>query len=204
MGVYELSGAGSVTTPRTNYKNMNANNQFGAMVPIQSFTLASSGSFSFTNIPQIYQDLMLVAYVRSNTSGTNAAGISIYLNGASTTDNYSVTRLLGDGSNATTGRSTTSGPTFGLTPGDAILPSLGNTSGIFGSAIYHIINYASTTTSKTAIIRTSGDANGSGRTTLNTALWANNAAISSLLLATNGAWIQGSQATLYGIRASNS
>ena len=201
MGVYELSGAGSVKTGRTNYTSMNAGNQFGAMVPIQSYTLTSSGSFNFTNIPQTFQDLMLVVYCRGDAAGSNAAGVSLFLNGASTTANYSTTRLSGDGSVAASARSTTASPTFGLTPSDALLPSAGNTAGVFGSAVYHILSYASTSTFKTAIIRTAGDTNGSGKTTLSAALWANTAAIFSFEVVTNGAWIAGSTATLYGIRA---
>ena len=46
MGVYELSGAGSLKTPRTVYSSINANNQYGAMVPIASYTAASTGGLS--------------------------------------------------------------------------------------------------------------------------------------------------------------
>lgn len=202
--VHKLSAMGSLTTNKTDYPSMLAGyGDFGAMQRI-GWSLATStvNTFSFSNIPQNFQDLMLVVYARGDAAGSNNSGISVYLNGASTTANYSATRLLGNGSVAVSGRSTTSGPTFGLTPADVVLPSSGNTSGIFGTAIYHILNYANTSTFKTALIRTAGDANGSGTTSLSASLWGVTSAITSFAVATNGNWVTGSSAALYGVRAS--
>lgn len=202
-GILRFSNAEGVTA-YNRYNNFLTNyGDFGALQRIGwSLATTTTNAFSFSNIPQNFQDLMLVVYARGDASGSNNAGISVYLNGASTTANYSTTRLLGNGSGAFSGRSTTSVPTFGLTPADVVLPSAGNTSGIFGVATYHILNYANTSTFKTALIRTAGDTNGSGTTTLSAALWGTTAAITSFAVATNGNWVAGSSAALYGVRAS--
>jgi hypothetical protein len=202
MGVYELSGAGSVKTGRTLYTSMNAGNMYGAMVPIATVE-ANSGSttnpMSFTNIPQTYQDLMLVVFGRAtNADTTNEYAVTI--NNDYTTI-YSRTILQGNGSAASSTRTTGDSyyfPRYARTGASA-------TSGIFGASTTHFLNYANTSTFKTIVSRAATDVNGSGFTTLTCGLYRSTTGINRLDLFSNGGnWTFGSTATLYGIRAVSS
>jgi hypothetical protein len=71
---------------------------------IKGETLASSAaSYTFTAIPSTYTDLLIRAAVRSDNSGVNEF-FDIRINGLTTTI-YSDTNLLGDGSAASSARS---------------------------------------------------------------------------------------------------
>ena len=201
MGVYELSGAGSAKTPRTVYSSMNANNQYGAMVPIASvtFTSDSSGGFAFTNIPQTYQDLQISLYGRDTSANTSITG-GIYLNTIATTS-WSSTFLRGDGSSASSSRTTTSTPTYG---GGFVVPAASATTDIFGGVLMHILNYANASTFKTVLSRSACDLNGSGLTELRVSLWGNTSAVTRIDVASSANWKAGTTATLYGIRAVSS
>lgn len=204
MGVYELSGAGSVKTPRTVYTSMNGGNQYGAMVPIASNTVTGStvSDVTFNNVPQTFQDLMLVAFVRRTDAATLAnLLITPYYSGIAASP-QSTTVLSGDGSSATSFRYTNQDAQFtGSTPaGNA-------TSGIFGSATWHCLNYANTSTFKTTISRSSADLNGSGETRLSVSLTRGTGAITIVNCSTfsgSNYFAAGSTFTLYGIRAVSS
>jgi hypothetical protein len=194
MGVYELSGAGSVKTGRTLYTSMNAGNQFGAMVPI---AYAANGSANFNTIPQTFQDLYMVGQLR----GTSANTIEYFfntLNGASS--GYSYTSLTGDGSSATSARNNIGTSAFYIGTG----PSANSTAGIFASYEIWVLNYANTTTNKTVLYRFAGDQNGSGQTALGVGLFSSTAAITQINAFGANGTATGSTHTLYGIRAVSS
>jgi len=198
MGVYELSGAGSVKTGRTLYTSMNAGNMYGAMVPIATIT-PNNAQITFTNIPQTFQDLVIVLSARS--AGSSSSGsVEGRFNG-DTASNYSYTYLNGSGSSAQSGRGS-----------NATILVLGRSTGtssasnIFASSISHILNYANTSSNKTVIERGANDENGSGVTEMWVSLWRSTAAITSITMATPGQtnFADGTTATLYGIRAVSS
>jgi hypothetical protein len=200
MGVYELSGAGSIKTGRTLYTSMNANNQYGAMVPIAQVT--SSGSTSqlfFDNIPQTFQDLVLIGSTRTAAAVT-VASVYILINNNQAT-NRSVTVLSGNGSAASSSRF--SGSTFMFS---ATLPGASSTAGIFNAFNAHILNYTNTTTFKTVLTRNASDLNGSGVTELTANLLQSTAAVTSVNVINDGFnnFAAGSTVTLYGIRAVSS
>lgn len=207
MGVYELSGAGSVKTGRTLYTSMNAGNQFGAMVPIASATATgSSGTFSFENIPATYQDLCVVVQIRTDQSTVTSRSneLRVLLNNSFT--GYSNTRLIGDGTSAQSARDTSQSSIWG-----GYIPISTDTAGIFAVQSFHILNYANTSTYKTVLYRAALDKNGSstngtGTTMLGAGLWQNTSAVSIFRVDTFGFgnYTAGSTATLYGIRAANS
>lgn len=202
MGVYELSGAGSVKTGRTLYTSMNAGNMYGAMVPIASATATgSSNSLSFSNIPSTFQDLTLVLNARSTNASTTTQAI-MFFNGDVASSNYSATWLNGNGSSASSGRDTNFAQLYCVDG----MPAASATSGIFSSTTFQILNYTSTSTFKTVLIRQAADLNGSGLTRLTVGLWrATPAAITTLGINTvSGNYATGSTATLYGIRAVSS
>ena len=193
MGVYELSGAGSLKTPRTVYSSMNAGNQYGAMVPIATATPdGTSNNTFFSNIPQTFQDLMIVCSVRS-ARATPLENINIGINGQ--TGIYSSTRLIGNGSTATSVRG--SNDTYFCYMGT--IPAASSTSGIFGSAVFHILNYKSST-NKTVLSRTAADLNGSGETQLGVGLIRYTSPMTDLFVSTEFTNTTGT-ITLYGIRA---
>ena len=197
MPVYELSSAGSVKTGRTLYTSMNAGNQYGAMVPIASSIATTSVVFS--NIPQTFQDLMLVMSLRSNRAATTASFCTRINENTSGIGSYTI--LQGDGSSASSSRNT--GATF-----ETFLSIAGNTStsGIFSSVTYHLLNYTNSSTFKTCLARSANDLNGSGTTTLQVGLLRSTSPVTSLQLFEfdGNSMISGSTYTLYGIRAVSS
>jgi hypothetical protein len=202
MGVYELSGAGSLKTARTLYPTMNANNgdNYGAMVPLGFLTSAgSTPTFTFSNIPQIYQDLRFVIFGRTSFAIAEHQ-VLIRINGDGSAI-YSQTRLFGNGTSAISERNT--GLT-GLYPG--VLPGSSATAGIYGTLTMDILNYANTSTFKTTIARNASDLNGSGSTRLGIQLWRSTSAITSLVVqdVDGSSWASGSTVGLYGIRGVSS
>jgi len=196
MGVYELSGAGSVKTGRTLYTSMNAGNQFGAMVPIAYFS-GSSAQIIFYDIPQTYQDLRLVLNVRTDFAAYTP-GLSIYTNDNLTNSGYSQTVLYGDGTSAASIRATTP---YGI---NTISAGASSTAGIYNSITCDILDYKNTTTFKTALTRTAADYNGGGSTLLYASLVQSTSAITRIDVAAQGTFLSGTTVALYGIRAVSS
>lgn len=158
-------------------------------------TTGSSNSIVFTSIPQTYTDLLLVVNYRSQYA---SAYDNLYLYADNTANgNYSSTWITGNGSSATSSRSTND--QYGSFVG--YCPAASSASGTFGSTIIHIQNYTNTNTFKTAIVRTN---TADSFTTAAVALLRGTGAITS-----TGAFnygnasnlVAGSTATLYGIKA---
>lgn len=194
MAIRRLSTASIKTGSKSN-KIWDQDTQQGAIVPIASYELNWSEVYGFTNIPQIYQDLMVVI------SGVNSqAGGSIAIdnfNGTSTA-NRSFIYVGGNGSTAASGKnSNIDYIALAYTGG-----SVSNT--VPTVAIAHFINYANTTTHKNIIFQASNDLAGTGDTTLGIGKIASTAAISSFNITTQVPgiyWGNGSRVTLYGIKA---
>jgi hypothetical protein len=196
--VHKLSQMGSLTTNKTDYPTMLANyGDFGAMQRIAYSTPTSAG-FSWANIPQTYQDLMIVCYARSNNA-TTIEELAIQFNNDSNA-RYSMTWLYGNGSSALSSRTSSA-----LTYAYARFACTGAsaTSGIYASSVIHILNYANTSTNKSMIQRSAADLNGSGVTNLSSWLYTSTSAISNIGIASNGgSFVSGSTFALYGVRAS--
>ena len=170
----------------------------GAMEPI-GYQIVSSPSVTqvfFNNIPQHYQDLMLVANARQATN--NSTGLYIRLN--STAHNRSYTWLEGGGTSVTTSRVAVAGD--GYSQIGQIVPSNAS-AGYFGTAVAHIFNYTNTNTFKTLFGRSAMDSNGSGGVRYEVALAQITSAITSLEIVTDAITgiESGSSFALYGIRS---
>jgi hypothetical protein len=157
--------------------------------PLQSIQLASSSAtVTFSNIPQNYQDLVLVLSVRGTTA-TNDIDVSAILNG-DTSSIYSNTRIYGTGSAAGTQRGT----------GLAYL-RLGNMAGSgsynsYTPIILNIQNYSNATTFKTTLGRSNNpDRIIDGYVNL----WRSTAAVTSVRLEASSNFDIGSTFDLYGI-----
>jgi hypothetical protein len=154
---------------------------------IASTTLGSAvNSYTFTSIPSIYTDLIIIGSV----SSANTDDVKIRFN-SDTGSNYSSTNIYGTGSTAASARRTNeTAATIGF-----YATGMGTNN---SPMIINVMDYANTTTYKTAISR-SGRADGDTEAIVG--LWRSTAAISSLTLLVNNSnnFATGSIFTLYGI-----
>lgn len=155
--------------------------------PIATYTASGSiSTYTFSSIPATYTDLILVK------SGAISGGDNTFMRfNGDTGSNYSTTIIQGSGSAASSGRSTNSTSAGVGYTGDAneIMQ------------IIQIMNYANTTTYKTAISR-SNSSTTNGYVQAGVELWRSTAAINSVTLfqgSTN--FNTGTTFTLYGIKA---
>jgi len=157
--------------------------------PLQSVQLtASSTNVTFSNIPQTYQDLVVVASV---LGVTGAGGTALYFrfNNDSAT-NYSHTIIYGNGTSAISERQSNN-PYIRV----AARSGLSDTNPV--TMIGNIFNYSNSTTFKTSISKGS-----EASTVVESAagLWRNTAAITSVsVVADSGNFAPGSTFDLYGI-----
>lgn len=161
--------------------------------PIAAVTANGSASdYEFTSIPQTYTDLVLVAMARGAKSSTMVLA-QCYINFEYA--NYSSTRLSGDGSSASSNRTSNAA---GLWLGR--LPAATATSGVFGTIIANFQNYSNATTFKTVV---SSAGNPVGELELTVGLFRSTSPITRIGVATyaDGNFVSGSTFTLYGIRA---
>jgi hypothetical protein len=164
---------------------MAAGNTYDA---IATQTLGSAtASVTFSSISGSYTDLVLVA--TAGVDGATSTYIRHRYNGSGSAL-YSTTFLTGDGSSATSTRS--SGDTYGYM--GVLLASSTN----FSVNVTSIQNYANTTTNKTHLTRGN---NAALKTDAEVGLWRDTSAISSITLypGTLTNFATGSTFTLYGI-----
>lgn len=162
--------------------------------PIMSTTLGSdTATVTLSSIPNTYTDLRLIVSSRC-TGGQNSSGMDAlaYYN-ADQGANYSQTQLYGNGSAASSNRSTgLSYAYLGITSNSSVND--------YPTFIVEIMNYANTGVYKTAVTRVDA---ANQATFLRCALWRSTAAISSISLypELSLSFKAGSTFTLYGIRA---
>lgn len=151
--------------------------------PIASQTLSSAAAtVTFSGIPQTYTDLVVVTNVLASGSFYVAN-----ING-DTGNNYSRTRMLGNGSTAASDRSTNLN--------SLIIDNSNSTN--WTMATIHFMNYSNTTTNKTILSRGNGAAYD---VSAMVHLWRNTAAITSISFTQSSNFSAGSTFTLYGIGA---
>lgn len=152
--------------------------------PIATYTIPSAqSSYTFSVVPGTYTDLVLVFAGTLSASG----GWAIRVNG-DTAGNYSNTTMYGDGTTAASNRSA-SDTSMGL----------GYTTTSQSVTTINLMNYANTTTFKTALARNSA---ASADVDARVGMWRNTAAITSVTALTySGNFASGSTFTLYGIKA---
>lgn len=151
--------------------------------PIATTTVSSGSYAEFTSIPSTYTDLVIVW---TGTSSNNT-GYGIRFNGDSGS-NYSLTYLYGDGSTPVSGRDSNTTSINGM----------GRTGTSVGIGRVNVMNYANTTTYKTAIGR--GDLS-SQLVIATVGLWRSTAAINAIRLTPEAGNITSATFTLYGIKA---
>jgi len=153
--------------------------------PIATTTLGSAAaSVTFSSITGTYTDIVLVADLKKVSGSISVLGVTL---NSDTGSNYSYTRLIGNGTTASSDR--TSNSTVGA--GGYITTAQSNN-------ILQFMNYSNTTTNKTFLVRTNNE-----RVAAFVNLWRSTAAITSIKLEelVTGDIATGSTFTLYGIKA---
>jgi hypothetical protein len=160
----------------------------GTYTLISSNTLGSAASsITFSSIPSTYTDLVLVC---SGKMVSGSANNNLLRFNSDSGSNYSRTYLYGDGSSAFSGRTTS---TTSLQ-----FPYFDSTN--FNITIVNIMDYANTTTYKTALSRNCQPAE---TATAEVGLWRSTAAITSITVTRYSTvdFATGSTFKLYGIEA---
>lgn len=165
-------------------------------VALDKITVGSNTpSVSFTSIPSTYTDLVLVVNAGMATADVSSLHIRVGNGSVDTGSNYSSTDLMGDGTSATSGR--TSNETFIRILGRGT--TLPNT--ITNNSIVSIMNYANTSTYKTLLVRGNVP---SKKLQATAGLWRSTAAINTITISdyeSSTNILAGSTFSLYGIKA---
>jgi len=159
---------------------------------ISSYAATGSvSSISFTSIPSTYTDLVLKVSARTSwASGDDA--IVIKFNGSSST--YSMRRLDGNGTSATSDNNTTNIR--------AVTNDAGKTASTFGSWEVYIPNYAGSANKSASLDAVSENNATAASAQLVAGLWSTTSAITQIdLTSFNGAnFVQYTTAYLYGVK----
>ncbi|CAB4146882.1 hypothetical protein UFOVP696_12 [uncultured Caudovirales phage] len=147
------------------------------------------GVITFSSIPQIYTDLVVV--INCGIAGTGGS-MYIRLNGDTGT-NYSQTFMRGSGSAASSARTSN----LGLMYIDYHGPTLGSRNSNY---VLQLNSYSNTTTHKTILARTNAIVGSGTGIEFHAGAWRNTAAVTSLTIGpTGGNIFNGSTFTIYGI-----
>ena len=168
----------------------------GAYDALATVTLsANTASVTFAGIPSGYKHLQIRAMSRGNAA-TDQDNLLVQFNG-DTCGNYNNHYLYGTGSSAAAGAETGAQTTaqVGRVTGASL------SSNIFGVSIVDILDYTNTNKYTTNRTLCGFDSNGGGIVMLQSSLWRNTAAVTSLSLTTGaGSFIQYSSFALYGVK----
>jgi hypothetical protein len=177
---------------------------------IQSVAVGSGGaaSIEFGSIPQTYTDLILVGSLRSTSTTSNTGNYDPLLyrfNGS--TSGYTARSLYASGTSASTGSlttltSTNAGGTWGRISDSGVNNSF-STASTFSSMSFYIPNYADSNNKVFSHDFVQEQNQTVSYVEMDSALWSNTAAITSLALALlYGSFEQHSSVSLYGIKNS--
>lgn len=173
-----------------------AGNSASLQQVVETSGSSNTSSITFSNIPQIYDDLMIVASARTDRSGQVDDQLQMRLNGS--TSGYSERGLFGNGSTPTSFNNSSQ-----TSIRDIIWTTAANaTNNTFGNATVYIPNYRrSSAKSVSSDSVTENNATAASQAIM-AGLWSGTDAITSITLSPlNGANItQYSSASLYGIR----
>jgi hypothetical protein len=165
---------------------------------IATVSVGSGGvsDVTFSSIPSTYTHLQVRLIGRTNRSDQNGDFFKTTLN-SDTGSNYSWHFMRGNGTNTTTN----AGASDNMMEVNRIPGSL-ITANIFGAIVIDILDYKNT--NKYTTIRALGgfDGNGSGEIFVNSGLWQNTAAVTSITFTNSGGRTiqQYSSFALYGIK----
>jgi hypothetical protein len=163
---------------------------------IQSYTLTGNQtSVTFSSIPSTYSHLQIRVTAKTDRALNRDTALLTF--NSDTGTNYVAHALFGDGSSA---QAQYQAPAQSI----QLYRIAGNSSAtnIFGTLIIDLLDY--TSTNKNTTVRALGgvDTNGAGEIWLNSGLWLNTAAVSTIRLAPGNAtnFLQYSTFSLYGVK----
>ena len=161
---------------------------------IASQTLGSStATVTFSSIPATYKHLQIRVIARSTFGADSGDQVLVQANGV-TGSSYSYHYISTNGSSTdANGFGTQTNMGLGYAPND------GTTADTFGAFIIDVIDYASTSKNKTFRAFGGYDANGSGTLRIQSGLFQNTSAITSISISQN-TFKTGSIFALYGIK----
>ena len=176
----------------------------GSFESIASATgTGSNSTITFNSFPSTYAALQLRLMVKSTTTAFPMTQMRITFN-SDTGSNYSYHRLQGFGS-GTPGSYGASSQSAVILDGIALTSYSGINSSNFSAGIVDIYDYASTTRNKTVRAFSGADRNGAAvddpAIALNSSVWLNTSAITSIdVLINGGNFASNSVVSLYGIK----
>lgn len=189
MATTKLSDSGTLGNK---YENLSADNNY--METIASTLVGSGGASSVTlsNIPQGYKHLQIRGIVKTAT----VASLAFTFN-SDTGSNYAIHHLTGTGAAADSGNATSLG-TIRIQRKEGVSA----TANVFTGFVLDILDYNNTNKYKTTRSLAGDDKNGTGSISLESGLWMNTAAITSITFTSASAYTinQYSRFSLYGIK----
>lgn len=167
----------------------------GGLESIATITVGAGGasSIEFVDIPQTFAHLQIRMIGRC-TSTTASPSVKVQLNG-DVDNNYNYHGLWGNGSTAI---SDSTGTANAMYP--SRLASSLHAGNVFAAAVIDFLDYANTSKNTVARGFTGRDDNSSGLIYMNSSLWMNTSAVTSIVMTpSQGTFTQFSTAALYGI-----
>jgi hypothetical protein len=167
------------------------------MIPIQTIKLSQNGGIFFTNIPQNFTHLQ----IRGNGRSVNSGYATIYsgFNGDRfVANNYHNTVFYGDATSKSMAVATAQaffGPHYFI--------HSGATANCWNGYIIDILNYSSTSKTKSIRYLSGWDAINAGQIVFGDSVWNSTAAITSFDMEPDAGFLAGSSATLYGIHTAS-
>ena len=162
---------------------------------IASYTVPSGGvsSINFAGIPSTYSHLQ----IRALAKGSSGSDLNVYLQfNGDTGSNYRTHALYGTGSSSASAYAS-SQQTLVLA---GRIAGGSDTASAFGALVLDVLDYANTNKNKVTRDLSGWDGNGSGSIWLESGLWLNTNAVSSITLTADANFAQYSSFTLYGIQ----
>ena len=161
---------------------------------ISTQVLASTASsVTFSSISSAYKHLQL-RIVGRDTAAVGQVAPTLQLNGDTGT-NYSVHRVIGNGTSVVGFNSTSS---TGILINS--LPGASSATSIFGISIMDILDFSNTAKYKT-VRMLGGNIGLNAEVGLNSGLWMNTSAVTSITITASTAFAIGSRFSLFGVRA---
>ena len=198
MAIRKFS-ASSLTNPNSKSSKLwDQETTLGTFESIAMATVDSGGAsnITFSNIPATYTHLQIRGIARSTTSGAGGDHVHCQFN-TDTGSNYASHRVYGSGASAAAqGLASQTEIRVGVAARN------GNTAGVFGTSFTDILDYANTNKNTTTRALIGLDVNGaSGEIILQSGLWMNTAAITSIKLYPEiNNFLEYTSFALYGIR----
>ena len=160
---------------------------------------STTASVTFSSIPATFTDLVLRISGRTTVTGQATDNLELRFNGSSSSI-YSITRLRGDGSTASSSRNSGVTVINGLTAFDAA----DATTATFSSLEIYVPSYLASQNKPVSLFSAQENNNTTANVVFTAGLWRDTSAITSIYIGSNsgGSFVSDSSFYLYGIKNS--